>query len=274
MVAGKHWTWVSNVDKPTITIYTPAGKNSGAAVIVFPGGGYDVLAIDLEGTEVCDWLTSKGITCVLLKYRVPKSGPQWNSTCNCNIYPKAPVALQDAQRTVSYIRYHAADWDVDPKKIGVIGFSAGGHLVAAISTNFKKRLYSPVDAADRESCRPDFSIALYSGHLSDDRKNLNKDIRVTAETPPTMLVHAVDDPVDPVEYSMVYFSALKKAAVPVEMHLFAQGKHAFGLRRTEFPITNWPELVENWMSSIGVLPRENLDLGKSALKTNFAKHSL
>jgi acetyl esterase/lipase len=255
LVAGKHWTWVSNVVKPTITVYSPKGKNSGAAAIVFPGGGYDVLAIDLEGTEVCDWLTSKGITCVLLKYRVPHSGPQWNSKCNCNVYPENPSAVQDAQRTVGYVRFHAVDWKIDPNKIGVIGFSAGGHLVAAISTNFQKRLYTAVDAADKESCRPDFAIALYPGHLSDNHKTLNKDIHVTAKTPPTLLIQSVNDPVDPVEYSTVYFAALKTANVPVEMHLFSQGAHAFGLRPTELPITKWPSLVEPWLVTLGMISK-------------------
>jgi acetyl esterase/lipase len=145
-----------------MTVYSPKGKSTGAAVVVFPGGGYQDLAIDLEGTEVCDWLMGKGITCVLLKYRVPgegqfpKSGP----------YPNSPMALEDAQRTVSLVRFHAAEWHIDPHKIGVLGFSAGGHLVAAMSTHFGHRLYSAVDAADNVSCRPDFAVAIYPGHLS------------------------------------------------------------------------------------------------------------
>jgi len=162
LVAGKPVVSVSNVTRPTMTIYSPAGKNTGAAVVVFPGGGYQILAIDLEGSEVCDWLTSKGITCVLLKYRVtevgdyPKSGP----------YPESPMALEDAQRTVGLVRFHAAEWHIDPHKIGVLGFSAGGHLSAAISNHFEKRLYPAVDAADKESCRPDFAVPIYPGHLS------------------------------------------------------------------------------------------------------------
>ena len=162
LVAGRPWVYVGNVSRPTMTVYSPKGKNTGAAVVVFPGGGYQILAIDLEGTEVCDWLTSKGITCVLLKYRVPgeglypKSGP----------YPESPMALEDAQRTVGLVRFHAAEWHIDPHKIGVLGFSAGGHLVAAMSTHFEKRLYPAVDAADKESCRPDFAVAIYPGHLS------------------------------------------------------------------------------------------------------------
>ena len=154
---------VDNVSRPTMTVYSPKGKNTGAAVVVFPGGGYYVLAIDLEGTEVCDWLTSKGITCVLLKYRVPNSGPHGDGRRQIN--PKAPMALEDAQRTMGLVRFHAAEYHIDPHKIGVLGFSAGGHLVADISTHFDKRLYPAVDAADKESCRPDFAVALYPGHL-------------------------------------------------------------------------------------------------------------
>ena len=156
---------VDNVSRPTMTVYSAKGKNTGAAVIVFPGGGYSVLAIDLEGTEVCDWLTSKGITCVLLKYRVPNTGPHWDERCKCQVNPKAPMALEDAQRTMGLLRLHAAEYRVDPHKIGVLGFSAGGHLVTDISTHFDKRAYPNVDAADKESCRPDFAIALYPGHL-------------------------------------------------------------------------------------------------------------
>ena len=141
LVAGRPWVQVENVSRPTMTAYSPKGKNTGAAVVVFPGGGYQILAIDLEGTEVCDWLTSKGITCVLLKYRVPGSGPHWDRRCKCHITPKSPMALEDAQRTVGLVRFHAAEWHIDPHKIGVLGFSAGGHLVAAISTHFGHRLY-------------------------------------------------------------------------------------------------------------------------------------
>jgi acetyl esterase/lipase len=259
LVAGKPWVYVENVSRPTMTVYSPTGKNTGAAVVVFPGGGYQILAIDLEGTEVCDWLTSKGITCVLLKYRVPHSGPQWNRRCECQVYPKSPTALEDAQRTVGLVRFHAAEWHVDPHKIGVLGFSAGGHLVAAMSTHFKQRLYPAVDAADKESCRPDFAMAIYPGHLwIDDKKSeLNPDIRahITRQTPPTFLLQAEDDNVDNVNQSLVYYVGLKNAGVPVEMHLYAQGGHAFGLRRTELPITGWPQLVETWLGTIGMIPQ-------------------
>jgi acetyl esterase/lipase len=272
LVAGKPWTGVDNVSRPTMTVYSPTGMNTGAAVVVFPGGGYQTLAIDLEGTEVCDWLTPKGIICVLLKYRVtnvgpyPKSGP----------YPESPMALEDAQRAVGLVRFHAAEWHIDPHKIGVLGFSAGGHLVAAMSTHFEQRLYPDVDAADRVSCRPDFAVAIYPGHLSiaaaewdaqqgvkkfvvphsaiaDKNLTLNPEVPVTRQTPPTFLLQNEDDHVDSVYDSLAYYIALKKAGVPVEMHLYAQGGHAFGLRRTKFPVTAWPQLVETWLETIGMI---------------------
>jgi len=256
LIGGKPVVGVKNVTRPTMTVYSPSGKNTGAAVVVFPGGGYIELAIDLEGTEVCDWLTSKGITCVLLKYRVPDSGPAWHDDCRCNIHPKAPTALEDAQRTVGLVRFHAAEWGVDPHKIGVLGFSAGGHLVADVSTHFDERAYAAVDAADEVSCRPDFAVAIYPGHMLENTTKeweLNPLIPVTHETPPTFLVQAEDDHVDGVNQSLVYYIALKDAGVPVEMHLYAQGGHAFGLRRTKQPITAWPELVETWLRTIGMI---------------------
>jgi len=252
LVAGKPVVVVGKVSQPTMTIYSPKGKNTGAAVVVFPGGGYWVLAIDLEGTEVCDWLTSRGITCVLLKYRVPGDGLFPRS----GAYPKSPMALEDAQRTVGLVRFHAAEWQIDPHKIGVLGFSAGGHLVAAISTHFKKRLYPAVDAADKESCRPDFAVAIYPGHMLENTSKefeLNPYVPVTSQTPPTFLLQAEDDRIDTVRNSLVYYIALKKAGVPVEMHLYAQGGHAFGLRRTQSPITEWPQLVETWLETIGTI---------------------
>ncbi len=254
-VAGRQWHYVSNVSRPTLTVYSPQGKNTGAAVVVFPGGGYQVLAIDLEGTEVCDWLTSKGVTCVLLKYRVPNSGPSWSQLRGYDVNTKTSKPLEDAQRTIGLVRLHAAEWHIDPHKIGVLGFSAGGHLVAAVSTHFDRRVYSPVDAADKQSCRPDFAVALYPGHLwiDHDKFELNPDIHVTPNTPPTFLLQAENDNVDPVNNSLVYYDALKNAGVPAELHLYAEGRHAFGLRPTKFPITGWPRLVEAWLRAIGVI---------------------
>jgi acetyl esterase/lipase len=255
-VAGRPWVVVGNVSRPTMTVYPPKGRNTGVAVVVFPGGGYWELAIDLEGTEVCDWLTSKGVTCVLLKYRVPGgSGTYLDSSPKSGPYPKAPQALEDAQRTLGLVRLHAADWHINSHKIGVLGFSAGGHLAAAMSIHFEHRVYPAIDAADRESCRPDFAVALYPGHLSkyDNPSELNPDIRVTDRAPPTFLLQNEDDPVDDVENSLDYYAALKKAGVPVEMHLYAEGGHGFGLRRTKLPVTAWPQLVETWLRTIEMI---------------------
>ena len=245
LIAGRPLIRLGNVSVPTLTLYTPKGSNSGAAVVVFPGGGYSILAIDLEGTEVCDWLNSAGVNCVLLKYRVPGTGP----------YPKSPAALQDAQRAMGLVREHAKEWGIDPKRVGVLGFSAGGHLAAAISTHYDKRLYDPIDDADKLSCRPDFAVVVYPGYLALVEKNFapNADINPTADTPPTFIVQAEDDPVH-VENAVVYFLALKNAKVPAELHIYAKGGHGYGLRRTELPVTTWPQAVETWLHTIGVLP--------------------
>jgi len=253
LVAGKPWLVVEHVSRPTMTVYSPRGRNTGAAIIVFPGGGFEILAIDLEGTEVCDWLTSKGITCVLLKYRVPapRSAPYWGA------YPQSPIALEDAQRTISLVRFHASEWHIDPHRIGVLGFSAGGHLVAATSVHFDKRLYAEIDKADQQSCRPDFAVALYPGHLhvKEGTLELNPDVssHITAKTPPTFLLQNENDNVDSVWDSLAYYAGLKKAGVPVEFHSYAEGGHAFGLRRTQYPATAWPQLVETWLHTIGAL---------------------
>jgi len=257
-VAGKPRVIVGRVTEPTLTLYSPTGTNTGIAVLVFPGGAYHQLAIDHEGFEVCGWLASRGITGILVKYRVPgaqlytdsgfpKSGP----------FPESPIALEDAQRAMGLVRSHAAEWHVDSRKIGVLGFSAGGHLVAAVSTHFDQRLYSPVDGADRVSCRPDFVVSLYPGYMMDDTNEfkLTVGIPITTNTPPTLIVHAEDDPAVPVDYSLVYYHALKKAGVPAEMHLFAEGGHGFGGRQTKLPITHWPQLMETWLGTIGMISR-------------------
>ncbi|MDP1574677.1 MAG: alpha/beta hydrolase [Coxiellaceae bacterium] len=262
LVAGKTWTEILNVSKPTMTLYYPKKNRSHAAVIVFPGGGFNGLAIDLEGTEICHWITSEGMTCVLLKYRVPDSGPAWHNSCHCNIHPKAPTALEDAQRTISLVRYNAKKWHIDSNKIGVIGFSAGGYMVAEVSADFKNRAYKSIDAVDHESCRPDFAMAIYPGHMQKRSKSvekgvfvLNPNIHFTKDTPPTFIVQAENDPEDNIDNSLLYYIALKNAGVPVEMHLYATGGHAFGLRRTHFAITQWPQLAETWLQSMRMLPR-------------------
>jgi acetyl esterase/lipase len=256
---GTPLVWVRNVSQPTMTVYSPQGKNTGVAMVVFPVGGYNELAMNLEGTEICDWLTSRGITAVLLKYRVPlaKTEPYSEPT---------PLALEDAQRTLGLVRLHAAEWHINPHKIGVIGFSAGGHMVTTTSTHFDKRIYPAVDAADQESCRPDFAIACYPGHLwdSDNGLNLNPNVPVTTNTPTTFIVMAEDDHVDHVEQALTYYIALKKAGVPVEMHLYAQGGHGFGLRRTEYPVvTAWPQLVETWLGTIGMISNQGPETARN-----------
>ena len=257
LIGGRPVVGVYNVSQPTMTVYSPIGENTRVAVVVFPGGGFEELAIDLEGTEVCDWLTSKGIRCVLLKYRVPSLPYDWHCKCRPDVFAKSSLALEDAQRTMGLMRLYAADWQIDPHKIGVLGFSAGGYLVAEISTNFQRRLYAPVDAADKESCRPDFAVGVYPGHLwvGGDPYRLNPNVPVTRRTPPTFLVQAEDDNVDGVNQSVAYYIALKNAGIPVEMHLYAQGGHAFGLRRTQLPITRWPPLVETWLETIGMISK-------------------
>jgi acetyl esterase/lipase len=246
LIAGKPIVRLGNVTRPTLTVYSPTDKNAGAAIVVFPGGAYHVLAIDLEGTETCDWLNSVNITCVLVKYRVPDSGP----------YPQSAAALQDAQRALGIVRSHALEWHIDPNRIGVLGFSAGAHLSAALSTHFEKRLYDPVDGADKVSCRPDFAVIVYPGYLALAEQNFaaNSEIRITDKTPPSFIVQAEDDPVH-VENSTVYFLALKNAKVAAEMHIYANGGHGYGLRRTDLPVTEWPKLVETWLQTIHmVLP--------------------
>ncbi len=254
LIAGKSVVSVSNVSQPTMTVYAPKGRNTGAAVVVFPGGGFQILAMDLEGTEVCDWLTSSGVTCVLLKYRVPSAPYDWRCDCRPRNREVPLPALEDAQRALRLVRLHAAQWSIDPHKVGVLGFSAGGYLVAEVSTQFKRRWYAPVDSADTESSRPDFALAIYPGHLATEADALNRNVPVSRETPPTFLLQAEDDYTDGVNQSLVYYAALKKAEVPAEMHLYAHGGHAFGLRPTSNPITRWPALAEKWMSSIGVIP--------------------
>jgi acetyl esterase/lipase len=249
LIAGKPLMRLGNVSIPTITLYSPTGDNTGAAVVVFPGGGYNILAIDLEGTEVCDWLNAKGITCVLLKYRVPNTGPYMT---------KSPAALEDAQRAVGLVRSHAAEWKIDPNRIGVLGFSAGAHLAVALSTHYDKRLYPAIDAADQQSSRPDFAVIVYPGYLADAENSfLDKlDIHPTAQTPPSFIVQAEDDPVH-VENSTAYFLALKNAKVPAELHLYSQGGHGYGLRpQANWPVTTWPGSVEIWLHTIHMLSPE------------------
>ncbi|HMJ48725.1 MAG TPA: alpha/beta hydrolase [Ferruginibacter sp.] len=256
---------IFNVSKPTITIYQPGTKNSGAAVIVFPGGGYNKLAIELEGAEICKWLASIGVTGILLKYRVPASGHHYDKDCDCGKDPVKPLALQDAQRAMGFVRFRAKEWDIDPDKIGVMGFSAGGHLVADVSTNYRKRAYPVMDEADKMNCRPDFGLSIFPGHMTvhtDKPYELNNTLPVDNHTPPMFILQAGNDPVDTIQNSLVYYIALKKANVHAEYHIYAEGGHAFGLNKTsqpipswnKLPIADWSKLAERWLHTIKMIP--------------------
>jgi acetyl esterase/lipase len=242
MVSGKVTVRVTNVSKPMLMVYSPeASKNTGAAALVFPGGSYVRLAYNIEGTEVCEWLNSIGMTCLLVKYRVPEQGH----------YPENVEDLEDAQQAMRLARMHAAEWHIDPQRIGAIGFSAGAHLAAVLSTHpdFQGKNVPPstVDA------KPAFQILLYPGWLNGSDGKVNPTVAPTAATPPTMIVMAENDYTAHVENALVYFNALKDAKVPAELHLFAEGGHGFGLRPTALPISHWPVFAETWLHTIHVL---------------------
>lgn len=245
VVSGKVTVRVTNVSKPTLAVYPPpTGKNTGAAALVFPGGGYRWLAYNIEGTEVCDWLNSVGMTCLLVKYRVPEEGH----------YPENVEDLEDAQQAMRLAREHAAEWGIDPKRIGAIGFSAGAHLAAVLSTH--PEFQGKAVPASTVDARPDFQILMYPGWLSEPDHKVNPTVAPTPDTPPTMLVMAENDNTAHVETALVYYQALKDARVPAEMHLFAEGGHGFGLRPTVLPISRWTVLAETWLRTIGVLGRD------------------
>jgi acetyl esterase/lipase len=238
-VAGRAIIRLSNVTTPTLTLYpAPPDKNTGAVVLVFPGGGYRILAYDLEGTEICDWLNSIGITAVLVKYRVPE--PKG--------VPRYQQPLQDAQRAVGIVRNHASAWNIDPQRIGVLGFSAGGHLLAVLSNTSTERTYPKVDEADGVSSRPDFAILVYPAYLSvsDKGEVLAPEVKPSNGTPPTFIVQAEDDR-SFIAGTLLYYRALADAKATAEMHLYSTGGHGYGLRRTDDPVTNWPRLAEEWL---------------------------
>jgi acetyl esterase/lipase len=235
-------TRLTNVSDPTITIHSPPnGTANGAAVVICPGGGYSILATNLEGDEVADWLNSIGVTGIVLKYRVPARNGQ----------PRHLAPLQDAQRAVSLVRSGAAQWGIDPGRIGILGFSAGGHLAAAASTNFDRRQYEPVDAVDAISCRPDFTVLVYPAYLTSG-DHLSPEIRVNDKSPPTFFAHAADDGIS-AENSIAMFMALRRAKVAAELHVYAAGGNGFGLRSTKNPCCTWPERCQEWMQSRGLL---------------------
>jgi acetyl esterase/lipase len=239
LVAGKPVIRLGNVSKPTITIYRPpAAKDTGAAVMVCPGGGYHILALDLEGTEVCEWLNSLGFTGVLLKYRVPKrTGLE-----------KHTAALQDAQRALGIIRDRSREWGINPKRIGVLGFSAGGHLAAGLSNNSESRSYPKVDDSDATSCRPDFTLLIYPAYLTVKEANdkIAPELNVMSNTPPTFIAMTADDPLR-VETALFYAAALRKAKVPLELHIYPTGGHGYGLRSSKDLVTTWPQRAADWL---------------------------
>jgi acetyl esterase/lipase len=250
LVAGRKLIHLTDVSEPTLTVYRPdPAKNSGAAVLVFPGGGYNILALDLEGSEVCTWLNSIHVTCIVVKYRVPYIGH----------YPERTEDLEDAQQAMRLTRVHASEWGIDPKRVGVLGFSAGAHLAVVLGNHSDAM---PNFAAVKAhggigpgiSARPDFALILYPGYLVHwpDKTTLAPEAKPNAQTPPTFLLQAEDDPVHE-ENALVYYQALKEAKVPAELHLFAAGGHGYGLRPTELSITHWPKLAEMWLNSIHVI---------------------
>ena len=254
---------------PTLLLYSPRASSTRSAILVFPGGGYKALAIGPnstigpDGADVCRWLTDSGITCILVKYRVPNTGCNWNKEARRHDTPELPMALQDAQRAVSLVRYNAAEYGIDPNRIGVMGFSAGGNLAVLSSTAFHSRSYDPVDEVDQVSSRPDFAIPVYPGHMTMEHKNktpkavaageLNSDIVISDDVPPTLLIHAKDDPVDPVHYSVVYERELSKAGVDVELIVYETGGHAFGVRKQGKDTDRWTDDALRWLRKIRIL---------------------
>jgi acetyl esterase/lipase len=240
---------VTGVTNPTITIYQPPkNKDTGTAILICPGGGYWDLYWQLEGEEVAVWLNSIGVTGIILKYRVPRRLDE----------PKGEPArrpLQDAQRAVRLIRSKASQWSINPERIGIVGFSAGGHLAVATATAFEKRTYEPIDDVDKISCRPDFAIPVYSGYLkAKDRDELAPGLNIPTGTPPIFLVHGGDDIISPPENSVLTYLALKRADISAELHIYAGTTHDFGVRKSGRPCSTWTRSCADWLRDSGFLP--------------------
>jgi acetyl esterase/lipase len=236
---------IALVTEPTLTLFrAPADKANGAAVLICPGGGYNILAWDKEGTEIAEWLNTLGVTAGVLKYRVPRRDKD------------APHAapLQDAQRGLRLMRQHATEWGIDPKRIGILGFSAGGNLAVMAGTHWDETTYPKQDAADDLNCRPDFLIPIYPAYLGDEKNPgpLNPLVRVTKETPPTFCAVTHDDQLRGANAALFYVE-LKKAGVPAELHIYTKGGHGYGMRSSENPVSNWPQRCEEWLRAMGLL---------------------
>jgi len=239
---------VTNVTKPTITIYRPVkDKDTGAAMLICPGGGYWNLFWELEGEEVAAWLNSLGVTGIILKYRVPRRPDDTRGE-------PARRPLQDAQRAVSLVRSNAKKWGIDPKRIGMVGFSAGGHLAIATATSFEKRTYETIDDIDKISCRPDFAVLCYSGYLkAKDKYELAPGLHIPSGTPPVFLAHGGDDIISDPGHSVVMYLALKRPGIPAELHVYATAAHDFAARPSSHPCSTWTRSCAEWLRHQGFL---------------------
>ncbi|HTH53696.1 MAG TPA: alpha/beta hydrolase [Edaphobacter sp.] len=245
LVAGRPLAHLTNISKPTLAFYpAPASNNSGTTIVVFPGGGYRILAYDLEGTEVCTWLNSIGVNCALVKYRVPIQ----------KHFPEDTSDIEDAQQAMRITRSHASEWHLDPHRVGVLGFSAGGHLVVILGNHPDFKRANEPASESAVNARPDFVVGIYPAYLAEPPAltTLSPGLDPSTNTPPTFLLQAEDDPVH-VENVLVYFQALKQLKVPTELHVYAEGGHGYGLRPTELPVSHWPSLVETWLHTIHML---------------------
>lgn len=236
-VAGRSVIRLGHVSVPQLHVYPAAeATRNGTAVVICPGGGFSILAWDLEGTEVAQWLNSLGITAAVLKYRVPTREAETDWV--------PPV--QDAQRAIRWLRANREKWSIDAEKIGIMGFSAGGKTAAMTAVSGKTGLYQSIDKTDEQSPRPDFQMLIYPAYLVDEPGKLRPEVTIDETSPPAFLVHAQDDPVTNLS-SVKYFLALDAADVPAELHIYQSGGHGYGLRETEQPVTDWPDLCEDWL---------------------------
>lgn len=258
------------ITEPSLYFYPTTQAQAAPAVLVFAGGGYKTVAIGrdstlgYQGADVCHWLNQTGMHCIVVRYRAPNTGCNWNDETKRHESPAIPLALQDAQRAIALVRANAERWHVDPNRVGVMGFSAGGNLAVLTSTAFAIPAYKPVDVADSQSIRPDFAVLVYPGHMTMEHKNkqpaevaarqLNSDIVISAQIPPTLLVHANDDPIDPVYYSTLYKQQLDRVGVPARLLLYATGGHAFGVKRQGKASDRWPQDAQVWFKDMQLLP--------------------